>query len=134
MRTYTIHLRRHGPLREPDFVMVKEGFCWPAAALGMFWALWHRLWLVAVVLLAANVVVALATALAGAGPQVQGAVSLGFAAIVGFVANDFRRWTMERRGFAWVGIASGRRLEDAERTFLETESALVTEMAGNLRL
>ena len=133
MRTYTVHLRRHGSLRESDMVLVKEGFCWPAAFLGLVWALWHRLWLVAVILLAANVVLALATSMAGFGSQVQGAISVGFAVIVGFVANDLRRWATERRDLSLAGVVSARRLEDAERTFLESEPDLVARMAGDFR-
>lgn len=129
MRLYTVHLRRHGPDADSDFVLIKEGFCWPAFFLGPLWALWHRLWLAALVLLVANL------ALSGVGMALhldglsQGAVSVGFAAIVGFVANDLRRRGLERRHFTLAAVVAAAGREAAERRFLDGEPALAVELS-----
>ncbi len=129
MRLYTVHLRRHGPDADSDLVLIKEGFCWPAFFLGPLWVLWHRLWLAALVLLLSGVALggtALVLRLDGLS---QGAVSVGFAAIVGFVANDLRRRRLERRHFTRAGVVSGAGREAAERRFLDGEPELAAELS-----
>ena len=125
MRVYTVHLAAPP---KPDLVMVREGFSWPAALFAVPWALWHRLWLVALLFLAAQAVLGgLAQAL-GAGQTDQAALSAGLAAIIGLVANDLRRWTLGRRGFAEAGVVAGSGLEAAEHRFLETRPVLAASL------
>ena len=129
MRLYTVHVRRHGPDADSDLVLIKEGICWPAFFLGPLWALWHRLWLAALVVLVAGL------ALSGVGILLrldglsQGAVSVGFAAIVGFVANDLRRRWLERRHFTLAAVVSADGREAAEWRFLDGEPALAAELS-----
>ncbi|MCH7958416.1 MAG: DUF2628 domain-containing protein [Proteobacteria bacterium] len=129
MRLYTVHVRRHDPDADSDLVLIKEGFCWPAFFLGPLWALWHRLWLAALVLLVA------ALALGGVGMALgldglsQGAVAVGLAAIVGFVANDLRRRRLARRHFTLAAVVSGAGREAAEWRFLDGEPALAAELS-----
>ncbi len=129
MRLYTVHVRRHGPDADSDLILIKEGFCWPAFFLGPLWALWHRLWLAALVLLVAGL------ALGGGGMALrldglsQGALSVGFAAIVGFVANDLRRRRLERRHFTNAAVVSAAGREAAELRFLDGEPELAAELS-----
>ena len=127
MRLYTVHLKRFGPA--PDFHLVKEGFSWPGFFLTAIWALWHRLWLIALALLAVSVVLNLGTAKLGLDPAVRGVLSLGFAVTVGFVANDLRRWALERRGYAYERTVSGDNRESAERRFLDDAPDLASDLA-----
>ena len=83
-----------------DAEAVKEGFSWPAFILSIFWALWHRLWLAALVFFAANLALGAVLALTGADWLASTAGSLGLAAIIGWTANDIRRAKLARRGFA----------------------------------
>ncbi len=129
MRLYTVHIRRHYPDADSDLVLIKEGFCWPAFFLGPLWALWHRLWLVALVLLVADVALSGTALLARLDGLSQGAVSVGFAAIVGFVANDLRRRALERRHFTLAAVVSGARREAAEGRFLDGEPELAAELS-----
>lgn len=129
MRLYTVHVRRHDPDAGSDLVLIKEGFCWPAFFLGPLWALWHRLWLAALVLLGAGL------GLGGAGMALrldglgQGAIAVGFAVIVGFVANDLRRRRLARRHFTLAAVVSGAGREAAEWRFLDGEPALAAELS-----
>ncbi len=128
MRLYTVHVRRHGPDADSDLVLIKEGFCWPAFFLGPLWALWHRLWLAALVLLVADLGLSGTALLLRLDGLSQGAVSVGFAAIVGFVANDFRRRRLERRHFTLAVVSAAGR-EAAERRFLDGEPELAAELS-----
>ncbi|MEE8393643.1 MAG: DUF2628 domain-containing protein [Rhodospirillales bacterium] len=128
MRLYTVHLNRAGAVKDGSLVLVKEGFCWPAFFLSFVWALWHRMWLAAIGLIAVQVALGSMAAALGLDASSQGVVSLGLAVAVGFVANDLRRWTLERSGYALKGVIGGDGLPDAERRFLKSEPGLAAEL------
>ena len=129
MRVYTVHLRRQGLDPDQDIVLVKEGFCWPALFFSVLWALWCRLWWVALALLAVEVALAIAIALLGLDALSEAAVSLGLAAIIGFVANDLRRWTLGRQGFVEVAVVTAESKVAAERRFYDHNPHLAAELA-----
>ena len=56
MRVYTVHILPGADALEDAPLLVREGFCWPAAIFTVFWALWHRMWLVAGLLFIAGLV------------------------------------------------------------------------------
>ncbi len=99
MRVYTAHRRDAGLFEPPDLVLVKEGFCWPAFLFGFLWALWHRMWLTALLLFLAEALLAVVAAALGLATMAQIALSAGFMLFVGFGANDWRRRSLRRRGF-----------------------------------
>ena len=124
MRVYTIH---HDPIDvgpESEFVVVKEGFCWPAFVFTALWALWHRMWLVFVLLLVAGVALELALALLGADDVASLAIGLGYALFVGYGANDWRRWTLARRGKALMGIVAAADTEAALYRYVDRNPGL----------
>tara|TARA_Y100000588_G_scaffold221599_1_gene235515 strand:- start:961 stop:1362 length:402 start_codon:yes stop_codon:yes gene_type:complete len=119
MRVYTVHERPYWLISEADMAdhpvtLVREGFSWFALGLPLIWALWHRLWLVALALVigavAFNMVVAL---LELGGPYVL-IVGGGLLLWIGFEANDFRRWLLRRNGWFDAGVVSGRDRDEAE--------------------
>jgi len=128
MRLYTVHHRRHGPDADSNLVLIKEGFCWPAFLFLPLWALWHRLWVVAVVLLGADLAVGGAALLLHLDALSRAAVALGFTVIVGFVANDVRRRALERRQFTFAAVVAGADRAAAERRLLEENPELVAEL------
>ncbi len=129
MRLYTVHFHHRIIGADRDLVLIKEGFSWPAFFFSFLWALWHRLWLAALILFAASLGLGSAMVFVGLDQASQTAASLGLSVIVGFVANDIRRWELERRGFAPCGIVSGKGREAAERSFLEADP----EISARLR-
>jgi hypothetical protein len=126
MRIYTVHYRPDAA--GDDLVLVKEGFCWPAFLLSTLWALWHRLWWVALGLAAMTAAIGAAGTALGLGPVADTALSLGAALIVGFVANDLRRWTLARRGFSDEGVVVGDGEDSALRRFLAHTPALTGDL------
>ena len=119
MRLYTVHILPGDPDPGSSIVLVKEGFCWPAFMLSPLWALWHRLWLVAAILVGAGATVPAAAYLLRPDPISHGAAALGVAVLIGFFANDLRRWTLERRGYRLDKVVSGADPDDALGRYLD---------------
>jgi hypothetical protein len=129
MRVYTVHLRRQGLDPDRDIMLVKDGFCWPALLFSVLWALWCRLWWVAVGLLVLEVSLSGAVALLGLDPFSEVAISVGFAVVVGFVANDLKRWMLRRQGFAEVAVVLADDRDAAERRFYDHNPELAADLA-----
>lgn len=103
MRIHTVHVRAG---EEP--VLVREGFSLGALLLPTLWFLVNRMWLVAVLHLAAMVALALVL------PQaVAGWVLAAAEILVALHARDLRRWTLARRGYALVGVVAAAKEEEA---------------------
>ncbi len=126
MRVYTIH---HDPMSadaESEFFVIKEGFCWPALVFTALWALWHRMWLAFVLLLAVGAALELALTMSGADDIAALSIGLGYSALVGYGANDWRRWTLARRGMALMGIVSATDAEAALHRYVDRNPGLAS--------
>ena len=128
MKFYAVHLRRHGLDPDGDVVLVKEGFSWPAFLLSFVWALWHRLWLAAVLFGLAQAAISLGIYLVHPDPVSQTVLSLGLAAIIGYLAADIRQHKLARQGFAFAGVVVGNDVDQAYRRFLDSEPALAADL------
>ena len=126
MRIYTVHeksdLPREGAGAADEAVPVKEGFCWPAFILSPLWALWHRLWLAAIIFFLANTVLSQLLVSFGANEAARGAASLALAMIIGWTANDFRRRKLNKRGFRERAVVIAGNKESALQRYMETHS------------
>jgi hypothetical protein len=127
MNTYTVHLRRHGLDPDHDVVLVKEGFSWPAFFLSFLWALWHRLWLAAALIMAAQISISSCIHFLRPDPLTQAAVVLGVATIIGYLANDYRQEKLAQLGYAVDGVVSGLNKDHALRRYLDSEPALAAD-------
>jgi len=118
MATWTVHAPE-GDLGEAiaadRLVFAREGFAWAALFLPFLWAPFHRLWVVCLGWLGAIAAIEAADLLAG--DAVGTVLSIAFALWFAASANDLRRWTLERRGWRLVGLASGADLDEAEARF-----------------
>jgi hypothetical protein len=104
-------------VRADKIAFVKEGFCWPALIVPALWLIYHRMWIALIVFL---VVIGGVQWLFGTDPravQAAGWVTLGLTALFAFEANDLRGWALQRRGYRFAAVASGRDRHDAERAF-----------------
>jgi hypothetical protein len=103
-------------LRDAERVaFVRDGFSWLAFLFPLVWLLWHRMWLVLVLWIAVVVLVEWGASLLGAPAPLVAALAI--AAVVGFEANDLRRWTLERRGWRCAGVVVGSDRSTCERRF-----------------
>ena len=118
MRLYTVHIRD-----EPDIVLVKEGFSWPAFVFSFLWAAALGLWWVALAIFAAALALGAVLDLVGAGLASRAIVQFGFHLLVGLSANDLRRWTLARAGYRDGALSSGADALEAERRYLDANLA-----------
>ncbi len=127
MRIYTVHLRRTAdPLFTPDrdALFVREGFNFPAFVFTWMWALATGQWIVAAILAAAGVALALIVDAVGLDATSVSIVTLGSQAVVGFIAEDLRRWSLRLRGFALTDVVAAESVTGAERRFFEHHPAM----------
>lgn len=123
MRIYTVHIKRASKESKKDLdrglVLVKEGFSWPAFFLTGLWALWHRMWLWAVVIIAANVALSFALSRLTNEAAIQSIASFGFAVIIGFIANDLRRRSLGYKNYREFGVVAAENISAAEGRFFD---------------
>lgn len=129
MAVYTVHqppLRKTENAPDPSrFTFVRDGFYFWGLVLSALWMLRHRLWLVAVLFVAAAVLIEFGLRYAGV---TSGWRSLAFGALAflaGLEGATLRRWTLKRRGYTNVGVVVADNQDDAERRFF------VNWQAGN---
>ena len=121
MRLYTVHFRPYGLNPEQNLVLIKEGFSWLGFIFSGFWALAHGLWIAAGGLFVGSGVLIGILVLIEPTPITELAISLGYAVLIGFIANDLHRWTLERQDYDLVGVVSGAGIDEAEQRFLDNE-------------
>ncbi len=127
MRIYTVHLKRTAdPLFTPDLgaQFVREGFNWPAFFFTWIWALVCGLWIVAAILFAGDLGLALLFEAVDLDSISQLWATLGWHVIVGFAAEDLRRWTLRLRGYALAEIVAAETVAAAERRFFDHHPAM----------
>ncbi len=127
MKVYTVHMRRHGLDLDRDLVLVAEGFSWGAFFLSLFWALWNRLWWVALALVVLSVALDGLIWLIGADPATATLMGFALAALTGMLANDLRRWSLGLQGFADCGVVVGQNADAALARFLDASPDLARE-------
>ena len=119
MRLYTVHYRAFGLNPKNNLVLIREGFSWAGFFFSGFWALAHGLWIIAAALFIGYGIITGSLILFDVGQALQIAVNLGYSVLIGFLANDLHRWSLERQDFDLVNIVSGASMDDATRRFLD---------------
>lgn len=112
MAIYSIYRRKGDP---PDrAVFVKDGYSWPALVFTVVWALWHRMWIAAAVLLCLFAAVTVLAEWWGLPEDVIAIVNLALGLIIGFEAASIRGWSLRRAGFTATDLVQATNLEEAE--------------------
>jgi hypothetical protein len=119
---YTVHVRTPAERLDRDIVLVKEGFSWPAFFFSVIWALWSRLWWVALALFVVEV--GWAVIADTMQPIASSLIGAGLAVIVGYLANDLKRWTLFRRGYVEMGVVGGADSDAALQRFFDRHAQL----------
>lgn len=120
MAFYSVHNRADAPAEGAIFV--REGFSAGALVLTVLWALWHRMWLAAGVLLAIFGGIALAGNLLGVGEGVIVVANFVISLIFGFEARDLQIRALIARGYAQAGFSFGKNLDEAEIRYFHNTS------------
>jgi hypothetical protein len=109
MRIYTVY--ESSDLMS-TVIPIKEGFNWIAFIFSLLWAIYNRLWVWAVFIVAANVCLVWFFYLSRGDLAVQMTAFIGLALIIGWVSNDVKRKNLTKRGFKETAIL----LADGKKT------------------
>jgi hypothetical protein len=101
------------------FKFVRDGFSVWAFLLGPLWMLWHRLLLVLLCYLILMAGIDTVMAALGASGALIFLIGFLLSVLVGLEASTLRRFTLSRRGWKYIGIASGADREAAEAHFFD---------------
>ena len=115
------------PGRDPDMVLVKDGFCWPALFVPVLWGLFRQQWLFVLALLAASLALVLLGAFGGLDPATEAGLTVVLNLAAALFANDWRAWRLEAAGYRLVAVIGARNHAAAERrwfTEFAAEAAL----------
>jgi hypothetical protein len=122
MRIYTV---LEPPDGKPERVaFVPEGFCWGALLLGLLWALWQRMWVVAFLLFALSAMLSIATNLAWLGAGLASLLQFGIGLIFAFEARNLQVKSLERVGFRRTALIQASNAEAAELAFFSGHSTV----------
>jgi hypothetical protein len=115
MTFWTAHIH---PGRAP--VLVREGFSWGAFLFGPLWLAGHRAWIPAALALAAGILIVILLPLG-----VAAITMFVLAILLGLSGHDFRRWSMEHRGFTPTQVIVARSEPEALGVLLARRPDLV---------
>lgn len=123
MITCTVHEREeiegNVEARAGKIVFVREGIAWWALFFPLIWLLYHRLWLVLVLYLAAVFAIGVAAELINIPEIVGGLVTMALSFLLALEGHDLRRWTLKRKGYALIDVTNGRDMAECEQRFFE---------------
>ena len=109
MRFYTAHIRSGAAP-----VLVREGFSWGALFFGPLWLAAHRVWIPAVVSLAAFVMIFVLT-----DGRMAAALLIALVVLIGLSGYDLRRWSLDHRGYVLSQVVTARDELEALAQLLE---------------
>jgi hypothetical protein len=121
--TCTVHERTsdEGSIeaRAERIVFVREGIAWWALLFPLIWLLYHRQWLVIAGFVAVLVALNLVIGAADLGEVAGAALNFGISLILALEGNNLRRWTLGRKGYTQVDVATGRDQGECEQRFFD---------------
>ncbi|MBM3490871.1 MAG: DUF2628 domain-containing protein, partial [Alphaproteobacteria bacterium] len=122
MPVYTVHRRPVPPGREPDLKLVKEGLSWPGLFCPVLWLPYLGDWLGLVTYLAL-VGTLIVLGFFFLEPAIAAAALLIGLLFLAALANDWRRWRLDRHGYALAGVVAAPDLASAERRWFARPGA-----------
>jgi hypothetical protein len=127
LKIYTVHVKadslRGAAQAYEQPVLVREGFNVMAFFFTLLWALYHRLWRVALAILLINVALAMLAELRIASEVTLAIVQLATNILIGYAGNDWLRAGLARRGYIIADIAAADNRLRAELRFFERHLA-----------
>lgn len=137
LRVYTVHrppaATTRWDARDPLPELVKEGFSWPAFFFGFLWSLTQKMWLVSAALLFVATGLGVAFEAMGVDEITTSIVFFAVAVLVGMFANDWKRASLQRRGYHADGVVTAANLETALRRYLDLQAIGSSMTGGSMR-
>jgi hypothetical protein len=119
MRIYTVHIDPSLPHPYEEARFVKEGFSWPGFFFLGLWALYNRLWWVAIGIIAVNGFMWHLVQEKELTHSAYLILHFTLHLMVGFYGNDWLRNRLARRGYLTVDITAGDSPLRAEQRFFD---------------
>lgn len=120
MRLFTVHIQALSAAADGEAQFVPQGFSWAAFLLPVIWALWHRLWWLALALLAAQAAIGALIAPLAADPLSQSVIPVAAQLLFGVLANDWRRAILRRRGLVETALVAAPDRMAAEHRYFQS--------------
>ena len=115
MKIYLVHISsKRNELKQLPIIL-RDGFSFPAFLFTAVWAVWHKLWTLAVIIISIWIAGGGFLYYFGADDFVYLFVFSGFALMLGYLANEFLSKALCRNGFQLVGLVAAENLEFAFR-------------------
>lgn len=134
MKVYNAFLKidHQTPMETTTFI--REGFSLWGFIFTAFWLLYHKAWLPAAVIFAANITLSVLEMQGITTIAISMALQLGVSALVGFAGHDWIAHSLSKRGYSLVDIVTGRDIEDAQQRFFTryTEESLAPLNQSNV--
>lgn len=118
MNIYTVHVKPESGLQQKPF-FVREGFNMMAFVFAAFWLLYQRLWLPAMIVVACNLCIIFLAANPFLSASSLAVLDMGLHAVVGYMANDWLRAGLQKRGYVFADITAADSLLRAEQRYFE---------------
>lgn len=115
MRIYTVYETNN---MKHIIVSVKEGFNWLAFMFSALWAIYNRMWLFTLVILATNVFIGWAVIKFGGDMTSLMTALIGVAALIGWTSNDLRGYALVKRGYKAVATVLASNSDSAIERYL----------------
>lgn len=128
-KLYSVHINPSAPRPYETAEFVPEGFSLWAFMFGVLWALYHRLWVLAFILLCLNIALGGMADTMGFSMASISVLQLGLQVMVGFQANDVRRIALTKRGYIVADMVAAHTLLHAEQRFYDRYLPTVQEPA-----
>lgn len=122
MARYTVHVPKlaasPGAALERA-VFVREGWSWGAFFFGPLWLLWHRHWIIGMIVLVLYGVLIGTIDSLPLHPFAGGVAHFLLSLLFGLEGASLRRFALTTSGFAEVAVVAGGARDDMERRFFE---------------
>jgi hypothetical protein len=125
MKIYTVHV--HPDESSSDFkpVFIKEGFNGMAFVFTIVWALYYRLWALALALILLTMGLMYCSKVHLLTHASVTAIHLGVHLLVGYHANDFLRGRLSKKGYVLADVTAADSFLRAQQRFFERYVAAV---------
>ncbi len=127
MKIFTVYIKQESAEPIETATFIEEGFSLFAFMFNIFWALYHRMWLVAGGVFLVNSLLSYAQLHGLLSAEGALIVNIGMLTIIGFEASDWYQAALKRRGYILLDIVSGPNMEQAQQRFFDyyiTQSAM----------
>lgn len=119
MKLYNVLLKKNQEGKIEDIILLKDGFCWMAFFLSIFWFLYHKMWKEALALLIVDIVISLLDFNAIVTGSSKIVLELLFAIMIAINANYWLVENLKKRSYEFVGLIFGNNAINAKMRFIK---------------